>query len=61
MNSWYQVPQQSFPTDVTYPAPTQLIGPDLDKPRADIPSQRPEPAPNKSPQGKDDLPPKPDK
>ena len=58
MNSWYQVPQQSFPTDVTFPQPGQQTGPDPDKPRSDIPPQKPDPEPNY--QRKDDPPQEPD-
>lgn len=58
MNSWYQGPQQSFPTDVTFPQPSQQTGPDLDKQRSDIPPQKPDPEPNY--QRKGDPPQKPD-
>ncbi len=39
MNTIYQALRQSFPTDVTSPAPTQLSGPKTEprKPDTDIP------------------------
>jgi hypothetical protein len=40
----FQIPQQSFPTDVTSPSPTQLPGGHLEKPTTDAappPNRRP--------------------
>lgn len=66
MNEWFQIPQQSFPTDVTYPAPTQQGGPNWESnkgqpvtPTIDPTPQRPEPPPNNQP--KPDQPPQPGK
>jgi hypothetical protein len=43
-NEPYHMPQQSFPTDVTSPAPTQLYGPKPETPKRhpDAPIPRPE-------------------
>jgi hypothetical protein len=60
-NAWYNS-QQSFPADVTHPAPGQLIGPNFDTAQVAIPSQRQQPPPEPSPaRSKREEPVKPDK
>ena len=55
MNSFNQFPQQSFPTDVTSPVPTQVKGlaptsNDVpESPQPNVPPQRPEPPPSNQP------------
>ena len=55
MNSFEQFPQQSFPTDVTSPTPTQVKGlaptskGTPEPPQPNVTPQRPEPPPSNRP------------